>query len=476
MKSWNKLHEQQLRLEDNGFACLKSILKSFGTDASIGQLRNWGETEEGGVTFLGLLKAARMLGLKGKGYRKDIDFLKKSQTPSILHIIKQGSNASFCVFYSYDERRNKFWIGDPEERNVKAVSEELLSNWWHSKYLLYFEATEQLKIVEDRDQTFREWFKELLRPEAKLLKTIGGISFLSAIIMFLLILVGSKAIADLATLEHSISLTYYLVEALFLIIIFIALDYAKGFFVARQRRDFTYRLTDCFLYSKTIFKAKGITKHRLRLETLEQLTVELSHNLSNILLESISLLAFLLMLCYLSWSIGLIALLSLIPAIYLFNYSRPVRLQRGISLSESYEKLIETRNMGMEFLATSEELLFDEFQYKTAFRVFQNQELNAAIYSMQCKFFMQLLVFLFGMVAFALSIAQTYYGSLSLGNLLTIQCCVFIFLRSQSRIFRQALDGAANMIVLKNLYNENLDEMELSLKEPTLELKINTLV
>jgi ATP-binding cassette, subfamily B, bacterial len=69
-----------------GGVCLTMILCWFGRQTQLGEVREILRASRDGVTALGILAAARQLGLRGRGVRvDDVDDLAAIETPAILH-------------------------------------------------------------------------------------------------------------------------------------------------------------------------------------------------------------------------------------------------------------------------------------------------------------------------------------------------------------------------------------------------------
>ena len=54
---YERYHQQQLDESDCGVTCLKTVLKSFGSDLSLEKLRELSGTSSNGTTMLGLLQS-----------------------------------------------------------------------------------------------------------------------------------------------------------------------------------------------------------------------------------------------------------------------------------------------------------------------------------------------------------------------------------------------------------------------------------
>lgn len=79
-------HVQQLTAADCGAACLAMVLQYFGRARPLDELRDAVGADQNGVSALGILRAARSYGLRGRGVQlEDLDDLDLLPRGSILH-------------------------------------------------------------------------------------------------------------------------------------------------------------------------------------------------------------------------------------------------------------------------------------------------------------------------------------------------------------------------------------------------------
>ncbi|HUH04790.1 MAG TPA: peptidase domain-containing ABC transporter [Kofleriaceae bacterium] len=76
---------QQLEAADCGAACLTMVLRFWGHDASLDQVREVVGTSTGGTDALSLLRGAEWFGFRGRGLKLDMPDLRYLQPGSILH-------------------------------------------------------------------------------------------------------------------------------------------------------------------------------------------------------------------------------------------------------------------------------------------------------------------------------------------------------------------------------------------------------
>jgi len=162
-------HTQQHDQSDCGVACLRSVLRYFDSDASVERLREMSRTTKQGTTLLGLMQAAKALGLEATGYEADLKSLRECEDICILHIIKNDRLQHYVVFYGYDQQKEVFIIGDPGATKVEAWTAAQLMEVWQARSLLRLKPTPKLERTTERKNQRRHWIKELIKEDLNIL-------------------------------------------------------------------------------------------------------------------------------------------------------------------------------------------------------------------------------------------------------------------------------------------------------------------
>ncbi len=112
-------HVQQLEVADCGAACLCTVLRYYGRARPLDDLRDALGVDQNGVSALGLLRAARSHGLRGRGVQIDgIDEMYLLPRGTILHW-------EFNHFVVFDQvRRGTVTIVDPAHGRRRIAEEE----------------------------------------------------------------------------------------------------------------------------------------------------------------------------------------------------------------------------------------------------------------------------------------------------------------------------------------------------------------
>ncbi len=91
---------------DCGVACLRSLIRYYGGDASLERLRELSGTTPQGTTLLGLYQAGPSLDLETEGCDADIAALIEHNQPTILHVQMEGNLEHYVVWYGPQEQKN----------------------------------------------------------------------------------------------------------------------------------------------------------------------------------------------------------------------------------------------------------------------------------------------------------------------------------------------------------------------------------
>lgn len=109
---------------DCGPTCLRMIAKYYGKTIGINTLRNQSQYSRGGVSILGISKAAENIGFKTLGINiNPKDLLQNAPLPCILH----WNQNHFVILVK--SNKNKFIIADPAKGIIKLSEKEFLKNW-----------------------------------------------------------------------------------------------------------------------------------------------------------------------------------------------------------------------------------------------------------------------------------------------------------------------------------------------------------
>ena len=141
---------------DCGPSCLAMIVKYYGKDVSIEQLRKICSLVKDGVSLLGISKAAETIGLKTIGGRLSLNTLAHEiPLPCIVH----WNQNHFVVVYKikkHNKEKYTVYVADPGKGHVTYTKEEFCEHWISTKnngeekgIALLLEPTEQFYAQND---------------------------------------------------------------------------------------------------------------------------------------------------------------------------------------------------------------------------------------------------------------------------------------------------------------------------------------
>ena len=128
----------QVDQRDCGVAALAMILKHYGSSYSLAYLRELAQTSREGTSALGLVEAAKQLGLETQAIRADLDLFKQENLsyPFIVHVVKEGGLQHYYTVFG--QIKGQLVIGDPDPSNLALFCRLSLIRSHHVKISIYF--------------------------------------------------------------------------------------------------------------------------------------------------------------------------------------------------------------------------------------------------------------------------------------------------------------------------------------------------
>ncbi|MDY3299358.1 MAG: peptide cleavage/export ABC transporter [Limosilactobacillus reuteri] len=200
---------------DCGVAALAMILRNFGSVYPIAKLRDLARTTKQGTTALGLVKAAKHLGLDVIPIQADISLFDDPEItyPLIAHVIKDDL-LHYCVVFKADQ--DYIYVADPDPATkVQKMTRDEFGRLWSGVSLL-FSPTEGYTPQKEPLAGLTTMFQQLTNYK----KDISGIVIAAMLITFISIVgsyylqliidrfIPSKNINGLAILAGSLLVVY----------------------------------------------------------------------------------------------------------------------------------------------------------------------------------------------------------------------------------------------------------------------------
>lgn len=244
MKKYHKIHTLQHDQTDCGVACLKSVLRFHGADASLEKLRELSGTSIQGTTLRGLQEAAGKKGLEAEGFEVDnlAEFKAEATFPCILHITLDHLE-HYVVCYKADT--SGYLIGDPA-KGVELWSEEQLLGVWRTRAMLNLKPTEALELTTAEKKRQVVWFLGLVREDIPLLASSSAMGVVIAALGLTSAYFTQKLIDDFLPNQQITKILAGLALLLVLLIVRSAINYVRTLLLLRQSRDFNNRTAGHF--------------------------------------------------------------------------------------------------------------------------------------------------------------------------------------------------------------------------------------
>ena len=196
-----KICVKQHDITDCGAACLASIAAHYGLNFPIARIRQYAFTDKKGTNVLGMIEAAKKLGLEAKGVKGPFECLKDIPKPAIAHVIVKEVLHHFVVIYKVTE--TYIQIMDPATGRMEKKSHEDFRNEW-TGVLIILRPSESFRKGNVKKSNFLS-FIELLRPHKSVMsQALFGAIIYSILGLSTAIFVGK--ITDYVLVDKNINL------------------------------------------------------------------------------------------------------------------------------------------------------------------------------------------------------------------------------------------------------------------------------
>ncbi len=339
-----KTHTLQLDQSDCGVACLLSIIKFYGGNQSIENLRQLSGTTKIGTTLLGLYQSANQLGFTAEGFQSDIPSLIDYEQAVILHTVIENQLQHYIICYEYDKEKG-FLIGDPA-KGIYYLSENELDSIWVSKNCLILEPNESFVKTETLTKNKKKYFINLLKEDYKLLTFSVVIGIFVAALGMAMAIFSQKLIDDILPSHNIHKLVTGIVLVTVLLLARVGFTILRAFFLLQQSKDFNNRINNQFYNAllhlpKPFFDTRKIGELIARLNDTGRIQSVIKMLASNLVIDVLVSVISIVFLFMYSWQVAVISLVSLPLYFYIIYQSNKkiITAQRevmqGYALNES---------------------------------------------------------------------------------------------------------------------------------------------
>lgn len=329
-KKLKKTFSPQKDLTDCGVGCLQSLVRYYGGNISLEELREKSGTSKTGTTLLGLYQCANSIGFNAEGFEAEINALMVQEQPLILHVIIEQKYEHYVICYSYNHNGNsQFLIGDPAKGLVYWTREEL-EKIWVSKACLTLKPNENFQKSKKTNSEKKQWLKNLIKYDQKLI-------YINLLLGFLIYILGisftifNQILIDFILPKKGIFLLISSLFYLFLILIIKQfLVFLRGYYTIEQSKNFNLRINKEFFYSllrlpKFFFDSRKIGDFVARLNDTQRIQNVIKYLITNTAIDILGVVISIGFLFYYSWKLALICLM-VSPVIFyiIFRFNKKI--------------------------------------------------------------------------------------------------------------------------------------------------------
>jgi ATP-binding cassette, subfamily C, bacteriocin exporter len=248
--------------KDCGIACLLSVIRYYGGDTDVEQLRRLSGTSVTGTTLLGLYQAAQAMGFDAEGCEADITALLAHTKPCILHVTLEGGLQHYVVYYGSTNYKGttRITLADPAKGIVHITPEELL-HIWLSKVCLVLTPNEGFVKRDIAVKAQRRWLLLLVHPDFSLLGIAALLGIAMAALGLTMALFSQRLIDEFLPSKQYHKLFTGIALVFLLLVAKEVLAALRSHLLIRQSKTLTYAL-----FSRFFLACCSYPKHFLKPE------------------------------------------------------------------------------------------------------------------------------------------------------------------------------------------------------------------
>lgn len=343
-KHIEQTHVLQHDQYDCGVACLLSIIKFYGGNNSLENLRELSGTSSQGTTLLGLYDVASKLNFTTEAFLTDLQTLTNHNEPLILHVEIDRGIHHYVVCYSYNHK-NGFLIGDPA-RGIYTLTANVLDAVWISKKCLTLSPNGHFISAKVTKKSQKNYFINLLKNDYKLLIFSIIIGLFVASLGMVMSLFSQKLIDDILPSHKINKLITGIALLTVLLLARVGFMILREFFLLQQSKDFNNRINNQFYNSllhlpKYFFDTRKIGELIARLNDTGRIQSVIKMLASNLVIDVLVSIVSVVFLFMYSWQVAVISLISLPIYFYIIYRSNKKiitaqrEIMQGYALNES---------------------------------------------------------------------------------------------------------------------------------------------
>lgn len=326
-KHLSKTFTLQKDQADCGVGCLLSLIRYYGGNNTLENLREKSGTSKQGTTLLGLYQAANSVGFDAEGCEADISALIEHGEPVILHVIMDEKYEHYVVCYYYEN--NKFYIGDPAKGIIYWNREEL-EQYWKTKTCLTLKPNSDFVKEEYTNKTKKKWLISLLKKDQEAIYTIIVLGIVLTLLGMSMSIFSQKLIDDILPQRKLKVLMLSIAFLGFLLFARVAIQALRDLYIIKQNKSFNERINYSFFSSllhlpKIFFDTRKIGDFVARLNDTQRIQNVIKQLITATAVDVIGVLISVGFLFFYSWKLAVICLI-LSPIIFyvIFSFNRKI--------------------------------------------------------------------------------------------------------------------------------------------------------
>ncbi|MCT4140758.1 peptidase domain-containing ABC transporter [Elizabethkingia anophelis] len=321
-KHLSKTFTLQKDQADCGVGCLLSLIRYYGGNNTLENLREQSGTNKQGTTLLGLYQAANSVGFDAEGCEADISALIEHGEPVILHVIIDEKYEHYVVCYYYEN--NQFYIGDPA-RGIVYWNKEELEQYWKTKTCLTLKPNSDFVKEEYTNKAKKKWLISLLKKDQEAIYTIIVLGIVLTLLGMSMSIFSQKLIDDILPQRKLKVLMLSIAFLGFLLFARVAIQALRDLYIIKQNKSFNERINYSFFSSllhlpKIFFDTRKIGDFVARLNDTQRIQNVIKQLITATTVDILSVFISLGFLFFYSWKLAVICLI-LSPIIFYIIFS-----------------------------------------------------------------------------------------------------------------------------------------------------------
>jgi ATP-binding cassette, subfamily C, bacteriocin exporter len=412
---------------DCGVACLLSLIKYYGGDASLENLREQSGTSIQGTTLLGLYQSSVKFGFDAEGLEAEgVHNLAELNEPVILHVLIDSRLQHYFVFYGF-AKSGLAVIGDPA-KGIIEISKDELEKAWQSKALLKLTPNKNFVKRSDENSKKKAWIIDLIKEDVNILVVGLFLGIIISVLGLSTAIFSQKLIDNILPSGNQQKLILSLVLVTVLLLARSGLASLRGFFLIRQGMDFNNRIIGKFYSSllrlpKSFFDTRKTGDLIARMNDTRRIQTTISIISGNIIIDLLLVIVSTVFVFVYSATLGFVVIGSIpvyMGIVYFFN-DKIIRSQKEVMSSYGFtESHYVDTIQGIATVKSSNSENFFETVNKQVYGFFQNKIFDLGKLNIRFGLLSEVTGVIFMILVFGVSSWMVLDKTLQLGEMVAL--------------------------------------------------------